>query len=131
MMTAFASVEDLKARWPDAPTGKDSTIEVLLSDAGIAIRTAYPAVGEIPCEPLWSLLTAITCAMVKRALLSDSREGLESFAETADVFSRNLKYSNPDGNLFLTRFEKDQIEKQLEVQAGSAPTAVSMTAHGL
>lgn len=100
----FASSDDLKDRWPDLSDTK--LAETLLSDASQLIRDTCPG---------WALaseatLKAIACAMVKRAMIAGSdNAGLSSTQETAGPFSQTWNFSNPTGDLYLTRTEKQRL----------------------
>lgn len=100
----FASSDDLKDRWPDLSDPK--LAETLLSDASQLIRDTCPG---------WALaseatLKAIACAMVKRAMIAGSdNAGLSSTQETTGPFSQTWNFSNPTGDLYLTRTEKQRL----------------------
>lgn len=100
----FASSDDLKARWPDLSDTK--LAGTLLSDASQLIRDTCPG---------WALaseatLKAIACAMVKRAMIAGSdNAGLSSTQETTGPFSQTWNFSNPTGDLYLTRTEKQRL----------------------
>lgn len=100
----FASSDDLKARWPDLSDTK--LAETLLSDASQLIRDTCPGWAHAP----EATLKAIACAMVKRAMIAGSDNvGLSSTQETTGPFSQTLTYSNPTGDLYLTRTEKQRL----------------------
>ena len=102
--TPFASSDDLKARWPDLSDTK--LAETLLSDASQLIRDTCP--GWVHASK--ATLIAIACAMVKRAMIAGSdNAGLSSTQETAGPYSQTLTYSNPTGDLYLTRTEKQRL----------------------
>lgn len=100
----FASSDDLKARWPDLSDTK--LAETLLSDASQLIRDTCPGWAHASK----ATLIAIACAMVKRAMIAGSdNAGLSSTQETAGPYSQTLTYSNPTGDLYLTRTEKQRL----------------------
>lgn len=100
----FASSEDLKARWPDLSDTK--LAETLLSDASQLIRDTCPEWAHASV----ATLKAIACAMVKRAMIAGSdNAGLSSTQETTGPFSQTWTYSNPTGDLYLTRTEKQRL----------------------
>lgn len=100
----FASSDDLKARWPDLADTK--LAETLLSDASQLIRDTCPGWAHASK----ATLIAIACAMVKRAMIAGSdNAGLSSTQETAGPYSQTLTYSNPTGDLYLTRAEKQRL----------------------
>lgn len=100
----FASSDDLKARWSDL--SDTEVAETLLSDASQLIRDTCP--GWVHASE--ATLKAIVCAMVKRAMIAGSdNAGLSSTQETAGPYSQTLTYSNPTGDLYLTRTEKQRL----------------------
>lgn len=100
----FASSDDLKARWPDLSDTK--LADTLLSDASQLIRDTCPGWAHAS----EATLKAIACAMVKRAMIAGSdNAGLSSTQETAGPYSQTLTYSNPTGDLYLTRTEKQRL----------------------
>lgn len=100
----FASSADLKARWPEL--SDEQVAGTLLSDASQLIRDTCPGwAGAAPAT-----LKAITCAMVKRALISGTdNAGLSSAQETAGPYSQTMTYANPTGDLYMTRAEKQRL----------------------
>lgn len=100
----FASSDDLKARWPDL--SDTEVAETLLSDASQLIRDTCP--GWVHASE--ATLIAIVCAMVKRAMIAGSdNAGLSSTQETTGPFSQTWNFSNPTGDLYLTRTEKQRL----------------------
>ncbi|MCT6899799.1 MAG: phage Gp19/Gp15/Gp42 family protein [Bifidobacterium sp.] len=100
----FASSDDLKARWPDL--SNTEVAETLLSDASQLIRDTCPGWAHAS----EATLKAIVCAMVKRAMIAGSdNAGLSSTQETTGPFSQTWNFSNPTGDLYLTRTEKQRL----------------------
>ncbi|RYQ39381.1 Phage protein Gp19/Gp15/Gp42 [Bifidobacterium pseudolongum subsp. globosum] len=102
----FAIVEDLEARWHALTSEERRRAERLLADASDLIRTSCPN---------WSRATPLTlervaCSIVKRAMLaSDDIAGVTQHSQTAGSYSESFSYSNPDGDLYLTRSEKESL----------------------
>lgn len=129
MATPFADIPALKSR-PSALTEVQMDgAGQLLKDASLWMRVWFPgAVDALASnEDLEEALSMVCCSMVKRALIAGEREGLTSHSETIDGYAEQVVLRNPDGNLYVTKAEKDLIEKLLEVQT---VTAVSMTMRG-
>ncbi|WP_288805129.1 Gp19/Gp15/Gp42 family protein [uncultured Bifidobacterium sp.] len=100
----FASSDDLKDRWPDL--SDTEVAETLLSDASQLIRDTCPGWAQAS----EATLKAIACAMVKRAMIAGSdNAGLSSTQETTGPFSQTWNFSNPTGDLYLTRTEKQRL----------------------
>lgn len=105
-MIAFATVDDLVARWRVLSDSEERQAEVLLDDASDLIRTECPRYAA--ANPM--TLKRIACAIVKRAMLTgDDAAGISQYTQTAGPFSESLTYSNPAGDLYLTSAEKRSL----------------------
>lgn len=114
-MLAFATVDDLAARWRPLTSAEEETARVLLEDASAMVRAN--------CADIDSRLTAdpprldadvpriIVCAMVKRSMIggADAGPGVGSVQDTAGPFSRSVSYSNPMGDLYLSKQERRML----------------------
>lgn len=102
----FATLEELKARWPDFPVGADAHATVLLEDASQFILDTVPS-AALASE---STRRRIVCAVVRRAIPSQSGyDGMESVQESAGPFSQTFKPVNPAGDFYLTKAEKQAL----------------------
>lgn len=102
----FATLEELKARWPDMPPGSDAHATVLLEDASQFILDTVPTAGN--ATP--STRRRIVCAVVRRAMPDASGlDGLESLQQTTGPFSATFKPVNPAGDFYLTKQEKQAL----------------------
>lgn len=102
-MDAFATVEDYAARYgqPDDP----DQVTVLLGDAS-AMIASQPGFA-IRDDQVWQAnLTAITCAVVHRAVMAGGWAGLSNVSQGADGYSASASIYNPGGDLYLTRNER-------------------------
>lgn len=102
-MAAFATVDDLEARWRTLSSDERTRAGVLLDDASAMIRALCPDADDA------DVLKLVACAMVKRAMLAADAPGVKTTQETAGPFSTSLTYSNPMGDLYLTAAEKRLI----------------------
>ena len=100
----FATLEELKARWPDFPVGGDAHAEVLLEDASQYILDVLPAAAN--ASP--STRRRVVCAVVRRSMATGA-EGLESSQFTSGPFSMSSKPTNPHGDFYLTKQEKKAL----------------------
>lgn len=109
-MAAYATVEQLAARWRPLTEDEVDTAEVLLEDASVQIRVEVPDLKARILAGDTDLLSAVIrveCSMVKRAMTAgDAGFGVTSAQETQGPFSRTYQYSNPMGDLYLTKAEK-------------------------
>jgi hypothetical protein len=104
-MTAFATSDDVESRWRPLTDDEKAIANTLLDDASDMIRTRWADVDDrISAGSLTEdSVLRVVAGMVKRAMINGATEGVDSMAQGAGPFSQNLKYSNPNGNLYLTR----------------------------
>lgn len=101
----FATIDELKARWPDLPPGADGTATVNLEDASQFILDVCPAAAD--ASP--ATRRRIVCAVVKRSMDSPLPAGLTTGSETAGGVSMNFTAANPNGDFYLTKQEKQAL----------------------
>lgn len=102
MADVYATTGDVAARWRALSDSEETRCEALLADASDLIRTTCPnwqSAGE-------DTLRRVTCAAVIRALQSGDMAGVTQSSQTAGPFSQSWSYSNPSGDLYLTKAEK-------------------------
>lgn len=99
----FATLAELKARWPDFPVGADAHATVLLEDASQFILDTVPSAGDAVA----ATRRRIVCAVVRRAMPdADGMDGMESIQQSGGPFSVTMKPVNPAGDFYLTKQEK-------------------------
>ncbi|GAA0200707.1 hypothetical protein [Glutamicibacter creatinolyticus] len=101
----FATLEDLRLRWPEMPEGQDDRIEVLLEDASQYILDVCPTAADVSERTRRRVL----CSVVRRALQTESQEelgGMESLQYGTGPFSQTIRPNNPHGDFYLTRQER-------------------------
>lgn len=111
---AFATVSDIEARWRVLSDEETSRASVLLDDAS-AMLSALVAVDESDAEQR-ELLRSVCCSMVIRAMAATSADiyGVSQASMTAGAYTQSWSYSNPSGDMYLTKMEK----KLLGIGAG-------------
>ena len=126
-MAAFATQDDLAARWRPLVGTEGDRADILLEDASVWLRAWFPDLDARLLDGRIDALipVMVTCAMVKRAMLSTNFDGMQSVSNSAGSFSQERVFSNPQGNLYITAAERDLI---LGV---TARTAVSRMSPGL
>lgn len=105
MTDVYATVDDVTARWRAMTDSEETRCEALLADASDLIRTTCPnwaSAGE-------ATLRRVTCAAVIRALQSGDMAGVTQTSQTTGPFSQSWSYSNPSGDLYLTKAEKKAL----------------------
>lgn len=111
--TSFAHVDDLMQRWHTLTDTEKTQAEVLLADASDKIRSRVTHAND----PAWvtahaRLLTRVCCSMVKRALQQqacDVPAGVTQSSEATGPFTSAYTWSNPDGNLWLSKEELQDL----------------------
>lgn len=112
----FATAADLAARWRTLSTAEQATATTLLGDASNLILSECPTANvvddsdaaEVANRQL--LLKRIVCAVVKRAMIGGGEmAGVSQHQQTAGPFSQNMSFSNPMGDLYLTKPERRSL----------------------
>lgn len=98
----FATLQELKDRWPDFPVGGDAYAETLLEDASQFILDTVPSAAVAPV----ATLRRIVCAVVRRSMQVDEADigGLDNVQVGAGPFQFTGKAS--DGDFYLKKAEK-------------------------
>lgn len=114
----YATVEDLRLRWPDCRLS-DEQATVMLEDASTWLAVSYPAIGSAPVDPVAQVVRLIACSMVKRAAMAETYqiEGVTSATDTSGPFSDQRVFANPQGNYFITAQERATLEAALSSAA--------------
>lgn len=106
---AFATPEDLEARWRMLSDSEKGRAEALLEDAAAMLHAEFAAVGkEIDeTDELQKVnLKVISCSMVKRVMASGQGADITQTSMTAGSFSEQFTYANPTGDMYLTANER-------------------------
>lgn len=131
-MTPYAELSDLEARFPrDLTDAESERAETLLEDASFWLSVWVPGLLTTDDETALEGAKLIVVEMVKRALTAAAEarpDGAESVSQTAGIYSTNIRFRNPDGNLFLYARELEDLEGLLR---GNRSAAVSMRSPGL
>lgn len=99
MEAPYATVDDLKLRWPDMPPGSEPTAQVHLEDASQFIRDVVPSASAAS----EATLRRVVCSVVRRAMVSDV--GVAETQVATGPFSASYQVSNPHGDYYLTKQE--------------------------
>lgn len=102
----FATVQELKDRWPDMPAGSEDFATVLLEDASQFIVDTVPTAMDASNNTR----RRVVCAVVRRAMQApDELSGMESVQQGAGPFQQTHRPVNPHGDFYLTRMEKKAL----------------------
>lgn len=113
-MAAFAEVSDLEARWRPLAPDERLRAAVLLEDASVLLRAESPTIdARLASEPPTldaGIPRMIVCKMVQRAMQSGAdAAAVSALQQTAGPFSQSVTYSNPSGELYLTKSERKML----------------------
>lgn len=115
MNIPFATYLDVEARWRELSDSERKRCDVLLDDASVAIATAMSKCGidyeEIEDDTLRGrALLTVTCSMVIRAMKTPvDQQSATSYTQSANGYSESFSFSNPDGDLYMTKRERQML----------------------
>lgn len=103
---AYATIADVEARWRTLSADERTRAEALLSDASLMLAELAD-VDEDDDEQA-ELLEVVCCNMVIRAMAATAMDtfGVSQTSVTAGPYTQSYSYSNPSGDMYLTKFEK-------------------------
>lgn len=106
---AYATVEDLEARWRPLNSDEQDTAATLLDDAAVYLDSLVTV--DSSDEHQAAVLKMVSCAMVKRAMIAaeSSAFGVTESTATMGPFSQTAHYANPSGDFYLTAAERTQL----------------------
>lgn len=107
---AYATVEDLEARYGELTDEQQEQASVLLDDAAVLIDCM--ASIDTEDETRMAAAKAVSCSMVNRALSASESDmyGVSQQTMTAATsYSQSMSYANPSGDLYLTGTEKAML----------------------
>ena len=106
---AFATIEDLEARWRTLSEAEVSKATALLDDAS-AILVAQVDVDPTD-EQQATLLKVVCCSMVTRSMVASESDvyGISQLDYGMGPFSQAAHFSNPNGDLYLTAQERQLL----------------------
>lgn len=106
---AYATVDDLEARWRTLDTDEEAKATVLLDDASVMLTEQVDVDPEDTQQA--ALLKIVCCAMVIRAMLASESDayGVSQMDYGMGPFKQAAHFSNPNGDLYLTGQEKDML----------------------
>lgn len=113
----FATKDDLAARWRTLTSPEQTLATTLLSDASSLILDECARANVVPDGDASELanrtasLKRIVCAIVKRAMIDGANESpsVSESQQTAGPFGFREKFTNPTGDLYLTKAERRSL----------------------
>lgn len=102
----FAEVADIEARWRELSDDEQARAATLIGDASAELA-AMVKVDESDTEQA-ELLKIVTCNMVIRAMSATDTDGfgIDQLSMAAGPYSETRHFSNPSGDMYLTKREK-------------------------
>lgn len=105
---AFATVDDLEARWRPLSTAEQDRAEVLLDDAAVYLSALVDI--DPNDQQQEDALRSVSCSMVQRVMGADiDAYGVSQASMTAGSYTQSMTFSNPSGAFYLTAFEKRML----------------------
>lgn len=106
---AFAEVSDLEARWHSLSQTEQQRAEVLLEDASAMLETLVDI--DVADSAQMKLLNIVCCNMVIRAMSATEVDsfGASNMSMTAGPYTQSWTYSNPSGDMYITKAEKRML----------------------
>ena len=103
---AYAEVADVEARWHSLSEEDQQRAGVLIEDAS-AMLDGLVKVDEDD-EAQARQLKTVCCNMVIRAMTASMADmfGVSQQSVTAGPYSQSFSYSNPSGDMYLTKMER-------------------------
>lgn len=112
-MSAFATVTDYTKRYGEVTDTEQ--LEVLLEDASNYLLSLYiqqwdTDYKEGDHQMFDKNVCAVTCAVVARVLNTPAgMEGVSQMSQGADIYSASYTFSNPAGDFYLTKADKERL----------------------
>lgn len=106
---AYATVDDLEARWRYLGTEEQARASALLNDAAVLLDSLV--IVDPTDEHQADVLRVVSCSMVQRSMVAATSDafGVSQATMTAGPYSQNMSFANPSGDLYLTGTEKQML----------------------
>ena len=103
---SFAKVNDIEKRWRKLTADEADRAETMLEDAS-NVLSALVEVDEGD-EDQAAILKQVCCHMVMRSMVASASDafGVSELQATMGPFGQTAHYSNPNGDMYLTKLEK-------------------------
>lgn len=103
---AFAVVKDVEDRWRDLDETEEARATVLLDDASAMLSSLVEVDAGDAAQA--ALLKTVCCSMVIRAMSAVESDmfGVTQQTMTAGPYTQMRSFSNPSGDMYLTKMER-------------------------
>lgn len=109
---AYASYEDLVARYPDLPDMTAERAAVKLADASLVIDQAFARRHKSPSNVGADVLRMVCCDIAARVLYPSSMGlgmDVSQFSTTVGAISEQLTFNSSGGNCRLLKSDMDNL----------------------
>lgn len=129
---AYATHEDLEARWRPLTQDEKNRADILLEDAAVRLDIECAPSDPITAQEAHARLI-VSCEMVKRAMASPAGVGVTSTQQGAGPYQETNQYANPTGDLYLTKADRKMLGcgRQQAFTVDMAPDAGRTYTNGL
>ena len=103
---AFATYSDIEARWRTLTADEQTKATTLLDDASV-ILAGLVTVDDGDTQQA-ARLKMVCCSMVIRSMVASESDayGVDELSATMGPFGQTAHFSNPNGDMYLTKLEK-------------------------
>lgn len=103
---AFATYEDVEARWRTLTADEQGKATTLLEDAA-TVLSGMVAVDTSDSDQA-AALKLVSCNMVIRSMVASASSafGVEELSATMGPFGQTAHFANPNGDMYLTKLDK-------------------------
>ena len=103
---AFATFEDVEARWRPLTADEQKRVDELLGDAATIL--ARLVVVDDDDRNQAAALKLVSCNMVIRSMVaaSSSAFGVDELRASMGPFDQTAHFANPNGDMYLTKLDK-------------------------
>lgn len=103
---AFATYEDIEARWRTLTADEQTRATTLLDDAAVMLNRLV-VVDASDMEQA-DALKIVSCNMVIRSMVAASSDafGVDELQATMGPFGQTAHFANPSGDMYLTKLDK-------------------------
>ena len=103
---AFATYEDIEARWRTLTADEQTRATTLLDDAAVMLNRLV-VVDASDMEQA-DALKIVSCNKVLRSMVAASSDafGVDELQATMGPFGQTAHFANPSGDMYLTKLDK-------------------------
>ncbi len=114
-ITSFATITDYENRYGEVAESDKTRTETILQDASDILLGTYEEYYGVPYKegdhPIFdNSACAVVCAVARRSLsVPAGFEGANQFSQTAGPYNASITFSNPTGDMYLTKTDMKRL----------------------